>query len=162
LPATAAGGKIAPPFPGEEEMPRIAVLVGCLVVAAAAPAFAQSKAAIQKLNDEWAAAFNKGDAKALAAMYAPDAYVLPPGADMVKGRRAIETFWAGAVKQLGDIKITTVEVKPLGPRAAREIGTATFMTKEQPAKPGSLKYAVVWEKVGRRWELLQDIWNTPK
>jgi ketosteroid isomerase-like protein len=30
-----------------------------------------------KLNDEWAAAFNKGDAGAVAALYTADAYVLP-------------------------------------------------------------------------------------
>ena len=35
----------------------------------AAPALAQSKAAIQKLEDQWGAAFNKGDAAAVAAMY---------------------------------------------------------------------------------------------
>jgi ketosteroid isomerase-like protein len=54
-------------------------------------AAAQGKATIQKLNDEWTAAFDKG-AAAVAAMYAPDAYVLPPGGDMVKGRSAIEVF----------------------------------------------------------------------
>jgi ketosteroid isomerase-like protein len=52
----------------------------------------RGKATIQKLNDEWTAAFDKGDAAAVAAIYAPDAYVLPPGGDMVKGRSAIEVF----------------------------------------------------------------------
>lgn len=72
-------------------MSRIAVIAGVLVVAAT-PAFAQSKALIQKLDDAWTAAFNKGDGAAVAAMYTPDATVLPPGAAMVHGRKAIAAF----------------------------------------------------------------------
>jgi uncharacterized protein (TIGR02246 family) len=128
----------------------------------AAPALAQSKAAIQQLNDQWTAAFNKGDAAALAAMYTADAYVLPAGAPMVKGRADIQKFFTGAVQQLGDIKITTLEVKPLGGMAAREIGTATFKTKGANPQDGALKYAVVWQREGGRWKLLQDIWNMDK
>jgi ketosteroid isomerase-like protein len=68
----------------------------------------------------------------LAGMYTPDAYVLPAGAEMAKGHNAIEKFWGGAVKQLGDAKLTTVDVQSLGPGAAREIGTFSFKTKAQP------------------------------
>jgi uncharacterized protein (TIGR02246 family) len=142
-------------------MRRIALSLACLVLAAA-PALAQSKPTIQKLNDEWADAFNRGDAAALAAMYTQDAYVLPAGAPLVKGRGDIEAFWKQAMQQLGDMKCTTLEVKPLGRNAAREIGGCTFRTKGQPAQDGALKYAVVWQKEGGRWKLLQDIWNTDK
>jgi len=43
-----------------------------------------------------------------------------------------------------------------------EIGTATFKTKGQTPQDGALKYAVVWQKEGGRWKLLQDIWNMDK
>jgi uncharacterized protein (TIGR02246 family) len=95
------------------------VLAAAVMIMLAGPALAQSKA-IQKLNDEWAAAFNKGDAGAAAVLYTADAYVLPPGAPMVKGRADIQKFWAGAMQHHGDIKLTTLDVKPLGPDAARE------------------------------------------
>ena len=68
------------------------MIFACFFFAAGRVA-AQSKATIQEAGDKWAQAFNKGDAKALAAMYTEDAYVLPPGANMVHGRSAIETFW---------------------------------------------------------------------
>ena len=110
---------------------RIALFAGCLIIVAA-PASAQDKATIVKLNDAWAAAFNKGDASAVAAMYTEDAFVLPPGAEMVKGRAAIEAFWRQAAQQMGDAKLTTVDVLPLGPRAAREIGTVSLKSKSQP------------------------------
>jgi uncharacterized protein (TIGR02246 family) len=146
---------------GRSGMWRIAVIVGCIVVGAA-PALGQSKAAIQKLNDEWTAAFNEGDSAAVAAMYAEDAYVLPPGADIVKGRAAIEAFWKQAVQQLGDAKLTTVDVLPLGRTAAREIGTVTLKTKAQPQREIVGKYVVVWRKIGRDWKLATDIWNMNK
>ena len=140
---------------------RIALFAGCLILVAA-PASAQDKATIVKLNDAWAAAFNKGDASAVAAMYTEDAFVLPPGAEMVKGRAAIEAFWRQAAQQMGDAKLTTVDVLPLGPRAAREIGTVSLKSKSQPVQEISGKYVVVWRKVGGKWKLATDIWNTSK
>ena len=140
---------------------RIALFAGCLILVAA-PASAQDKATIVKLNDAWAAAFNKGDASAVAAMYTADAFVLPPGAEMVKGRAAIEAFWRQAAHQMGDAKFTTIDVLALGPGAAREIGTVSLKSKSQPPQEIIAKYAVVWRKVGGKWKLATDIWNTSK
>ena len=140
---------------------RIALFAGCLILVAA-PASAQDKATIVKLNDAWAAAFNKGDASAVAAMYTEDAFVLPPGAEMVKGRAAIEAFWRQAAQQMGDAKFTTIDVLPLGPAAAREIGTVSLKSKSQPPQEITAKNAVVWRKVGGKWKLATDIWNTSK
>ena len=143
-------------------MPRIAMLALCLGVLIAGPALAQTTATIQQLNDKWAAAFNKGDAAAVAAMYAEDAYVLPPGGEMVKGRSAIEAFWKETAQHAGDAKLVTVDVLPLGRRGAREIGTVTLETKAQPPQQLVGKYAVVWRQIRGRWLLATDIWNWNK
>ena len=45
------------------------VLAAAVMIMLAGPALAQSKEAVQKFNDEWAAAFNKGDAGAVAGLY---------------------------------------------------------------------------------------------
>jgi len=127
-----------------------------------APAVAQDRATIEKLNDVWSAAFNKGDAAAVAALYTEDAYVLPPGAEMVKGRAAIEAFWRQAAQQMTDAKLTTVDVLPLGPEAAREVGTVALKTKTQPPQGAVGKYVVVWRKAGGDWKLATDIGNTNK
>ena len=139
---------------------RIVMIMGLLSLGA--PAFAQNKATIEKLNDAWTAAFNKADAAAVAALYTEDAYVLPPGSAMVKGRAAIEAFWRQAAQQMSDAKLTTVDVLPLGRSAAREIGTVTLKTKSQPPQEIAGKYVVVWRKIGRDWKLATDIWNTDK
>jgi len=142
-------------------MLKTVTLAGCLALCCA-PAFAQSKAAIQKLDDVWAAAFNKGDFAALASMYDDQAYVLPPGADMIKERSAIEAFWRQAGQQMTDISCTAIDVLPLGPSAVREIGTCSAKSKGQPPQNIQIKYAVVWRKSGGHWRLLQDIWNASK
>jgi uncharacterized protein (TIGR02246 family) len=140
---------------------RILMIVAGLGLGAA-PAVAQNKAMIEKLNDAWTAAFNKGDAATVAALYTEDAYVLPPGSAMVKGRAGIEAFWRQAAQQMTDAKLTTVDVLPLGRSAAREIGTVTLKTKSQPPQEVVGKYVVVWRKVGRDWKLATDICNTDK
>jgi uncharacterized protein (TIGR02246 family) len=139
---------------------RIVMIIGLLSLGS--PALAQNKATIEKLNDVWTAAFNKGDAAAVAALYTEDAYVLPPGSAMVKGRPAIEAFWRQAAQQMTDAKLTTVDVLPLGRSAAREVGTVTLKTKSQPPQEIVGKYVVLWRKVGRDWKLATDIWNTDK
>ena len=99
-------------------MQRIVNLVICLMLISGS-AMAQQKPSIQKINDEWMAAFNKGDAAGVAALYSEDAYILPNGAEMAKGRRAIETYFKNSVRQLGDAKLKTVDLQSLGPGSAR-------------------------------------------
>jgi uncharacterized protein (TIGR02246 family) len=140
---------------------RILMVLGWLSLGAT-PAFAQDKTTIEKLNDAWTAAFNKGDAATVAAMYTEDADVLPPGGEMVKGRAAIEAFWRQAAQQFGDAKLTIVDLLPLGDKVAREIGTVTLETKSQPPQQIVGKYVVVWRKSGADWKLATDIWNSNK
>lgn len=129
---------------------------------AAAPGYAQDKDSIQKLNEAFAGAFNKGDFASMGNMYTQDAYLMPPQADFVRGRDDIQKFWKAASEQVGDLKLTTLDVKPLGSDAAREIGTFTLKTKGQQAQEVVGKYVVVWQKVGGDWKLATDIWNTNK
>jgi uncharacterized protein (TIGR02246 family) len=141
-------------------MRRTALVVDCLLVFAA-PAFAQ-KAEIDAVNAKWIELFNKGDFAGVASLYTEDATVFPPGSAMVKGRAAIAALWKSLAEQVGDPQLTTLDVKPLGPAAAREIGTVSLKTKGPAPKEVSGKYVVVWEKVGPDWKLAADIWNDGK
>ena len=134
----------------------IAFFVGLI-----APAVAQ-RADIEAVNAKWMEFFNKGDFDGVASLYTVDASAFPPGSAMVKGRAAIGAMWKGMAAQVGDPKVTTLDVKRLGPAAAREIGTFSLKTKETPPKEVTGKYVVVWEKVGRDWKLAADIWNDGK
>jgi uncharacterized protein (TIGR02246 family) len=138
-------------------MLRAAMLASVFIVAA--PVFAQDKGQIQMLNDRFAEAFNKGDVATVAAMYADDAFVLPAGAPMVRGRKAIQSLWKSAAEQLEGMRLTTVDVLPLGNDAAREVGTFVLKTKGQSPKELEGKYVVIWQKAGTGWKLATDIWN---
>jgi uncharacterized protein (TIGR02246 family) len=125
------------------------------------PALAQ-QAAIDAANAKWIELFNKRDYAGVSQLYTENATALPPGSPMVKGRAAIAAMWKGMAEQAGDPKLTTIEVKRLGPKAAREVGTFSLKTKGPSPKEVSGKYLVVWERVGRRWQLASDIWNDGK
>jgi len=141
-----------------DAMTRILLLAAALVLYASA-GMAQSKATIDKLNEAWCAAFNRGDAAAIAAMYTDDATVLPQGGPMIKGATAIKDLWAGEVKTLGDAKLTTVELHTMGEVMAYEIGTATAMTKADPPHEVAGKYLVIWRRSGTTWKIAADIFN---
>jgi ketosteroid isomerase-like protein len=81
---------------------------------------------------------------------------------MVKGRAAIEALWESMAEQVSDPKLTTLDVKPLGPSAAREIGTFSLTSKGATPQEVTGKYVVVWEKIGSDWKLAADIWNDGK
>jgi uncharacterized protein (TIGR02246 family) len=120
---------------------------------------AQSIPEMQKLADEWAAAFNRGDIATVVSQYKDDAVVFPPGGDMVKGKQAITALWTEAQKGLQADHFKVTDVRPLGPNAAREQGYAVFKTKGDNPQEMTGKYVVVWEKVGGQWKLDSDIWN---
>ena len=140
---------------------RTIALVIAFVTGLLAPAFAQ-KAEIEALNVKFVEFFNNGDFAGVASLYAEDATALPPGSGMVKGRAAIEKMWKSLAEQIGDPKVTTVDVKQLGPSAAREIGTFSLKTKGATPRELAGKYVVVWEKIGKDWKLSADIWNDGK
>ena len=72
------------------------------------------------------------------------------------------TGWKSMAEQVTDPKVTALDVKSLGPSAAREIGTFSLKTKGPTPQEVSGKYVVVWEKVGNGWKLATDIWNDGK
>ena len=140
---------------------RTIALAIAFVVGLIAPASAQ-KAEIEAVNAKWTEFFNKGDFAGIASLYTTDATVFPPGSAMVQGGAAIGAMWKSMAEQVSDPKLTTLDVKPLGPSAAREIGTVSLKTKGATPKEVTGKYVVVWEKVGKNWKLAADIWNDGK
>src|SRR5882724_1048506 len=122
-------------------MRRIAPVIA-FVAALIAPAFAQ-KVEIEAVNAKWMDFFNKGDFAGVASLYTDDATALPPGSKMVKGKAAIEAMWKSMAEQAGDPKVTTLDIKPLGPLAAREIGTFSIKTKGEKPQEVTGKYVVV-------------------
>jgi uncharacterized protein (TIGR02246 family) len=141
-------------------MRRIALVIA-FIVGLIAAASAQ-KAEIEAVNAKWTEFFNKGDFAGVASLYTIDAAAFPPGSAMVHGAAAIGAMWKSMAEQVSDPKLTTLDVKLLGPSAAREIGTFSLKTTGPTPQEVTGKYVVVWEKIGNYWKLAADIWNDGK
>jgi uncharacterized protein (TIGR02246 family) len=53
---------------------------------------------VAQSNRRFADAAAQGDARAMASVYTDDADFLPPNAERLKGRAAIERFWQGGIE----------------------------------------------------------------
>lgn len=116
-------------------------------------------AVIEAENAKFVAAFNAGDADAVAALYTEDGMILPPGGDAVSGRDGIAEFWAAAMESgVAGARLTVDEVHDIGDDTIVEISRYELLDAEG-APVGAGKYMVYWRKVGGDWQLHRDIWN---
>ena len=141
---------------------RAASLLAVTAILWIAPAMAQTKSDVQKLDDDLAVALNNADASAVARFYAEDAILLPPGAPKAAGRGNIQKFWKETLATMGDVKLVADDVVSLGPKAAQEIGHFSAKAKGSSLQDVSGKYVIVWRRVGKDWKIATDIWNFDK
>jgi uncharacterized protein (TIGR02246 family) len=134
-------------------------LLVAILFALAFPAAAQDTATVQKLADQFAEAFNKNAAAGIGEMYAEDAVLIPPQADMRMGRKDIQAFWTQQAKESEGLTIAVLDVKPLGPDAARAIVRGESTRKGQPPVHVTGRNVVVLQKVGTDWKVTTHIWN---
>lgn len=93
------------------------------------------KAAIGKAVESYVAAFNQGNAKALAALWAPEAvYTNPLSGEQVVGREAIEKQFSAIFSQAKGAKLEakTDSIRFISPNVAVEQGAAKVIRAEQP------------------------------
>lgn len=140
-----------------------AVLVSSFV---ALPDYARAaggaaEAGIRAQTTSWVKAFNSGDAKAVTALYAEDAILLPPGAPGAKGHAAILAFIA---KEIANSKeagaVFNVDPKTdagVSGNMGWESGTYTVTVKGATVEAG--KFLSVSRKKGSKWLYIRDTWN---
>jgi len=135
--------------------------VALMGFAHAAPPAGADEAAIREQTTSWAKAYNGGDAKAVAALYAEDALLLPPGAPAARGRAAILAFFT---KDIADSKSGGVAMN-LNPKTdvgvsgnmGWESGTYTATVKGAVVESG--KFLSVSRKKDGKWLYIRDTWN---
>ena len=115
--------------------------------------------AIATADENFMAAFNRGDAAGLADFYTENGQLLPTGSDFVTGKAAIQTFWQGAMDMgIKTARLETVEAEGHGDTAI-EIGKYT-LSGEAGNVLDRGKYVVIWKQEGGQWKLHRDIWNS--
>ncbi|MCA9716031.1 MAG: DUF4440 domain-containing protein [Myxococcales bacterium] len=117
--------------------------------------------AIQAKNYNLAAAFGRGDAAAVAAVYGEDAVLMPPNMEMFRGRAAIQSFWQRGISMgFGDIKLEPLEVDAREDMAY-EIGR--FQRQIKSVRGNTItqggKYVTLWRRTPHGWTAERDIWN---
>jgi uncharacterized protein (TIGR02246 family) len=140
------------------------VLGGYAAAALAADATAD-EAAIRAISPAWAKAYNAGDAKAISALYAEQAVLLPPGAAVAKGKAAIEAYFAKDTAESAKAGV----MFSLDPRTKSDVGVSGDLGWESGtyavnAKSGAVvevgKYLTVYKKSAGKWLIIRDTWNS--
>jgi uncharacterized protein (TIGR02246 family) len=115
--------------------------------------------AIAAANENFEAAFKKGDAAGVAALYTEDGQLLPPNFDFMIGKQAIQAFWQGAMDMgIKEAKLEIVEVESHGDIIV-EVSKFTLQGEGgQVLDQG--KYIVIWKQEEGQWKLHRDIFNS--
>jgi uncharacterized protein (TIGR02246 family) len=118
---------------------------------------------IAERDAEYGAAASRGDIAAVAELYTDDAILLPPNAEMVRGKQGVKQFFDELKKTRGVPQVTlrTIELEELGD-TANEVGELTLRIQPPGGEPVTDvgKYVVIWKRQGDAWKLAVDIWNT--
>ena len=122
------------------------------------PAGSQDSTELAATSGSWTEAFNAGDLDALVAMYAEDARLLPPNAEMLQGHDELGAA-LGALTEAGiKLELGTVEAVVAGD-IGHKVGTFTMF-----APDGSVidqgKFIETWKQVGGEWVIANDIFNS--
>jgi uncharacterized protein (TIGR02246 family) len=139
------------------------ILIGVAMVLSLSGAFAAGprdpRTAIEAANAEFGAAYGRGEAPAVAALYTEGGQLYPPNESLVAGRAAIEKFWKAAMDSgVKGVELKTAEVESVGDSAV-EAGTYTLYGKDGTTLDRG-KYLVLWKSVGSAWRLHRDCWNS--
>lgn len=120
-----------------------------------------ARAATAETNQNFARMIEQGDASEVGSLYTNDAQLIPPGGEVVKGKPAIQAFWAGVIKMgIRRVDLTTAELDE-GDDTAIEVGSGKLFTAAGD-QIDEVKYIVVWKLVGEQWKIHRDIWNSSR
>ena len=115
---------------------------------------AADEATIRKNDVAYVAAYNNHDAKAIAAMWSPEAvYMDPDTGEAAVGREAIEKVFAGTLADVKDarLEIDVKSIKFVSPNVAIETGVARVVRPK--TKPEETTYTAVNVKREGKWLL---------
>jgi len=116
---------------------------------------------MQEINETFTEALRAGDAKTLSQVYAEDALLMVPNAEIVRGRHDIERFY-GRILDSGfcDHKYERLALEAradLGYEAAQ----FTMLTKNEQGELSETrgKHLLILKYTDHRWWVHIDIWN---
>lgn len=144
-------------------MKKLLTLLSIVVLAACGGGGAQIEAdlaGLRDMGDALQVQLNIRDTAAIAAIYAPNGSIMPPNAEAVTGREAIEAFWVEFLATGNIVNIKDNRVRANGNIGYR-VGTYTVASPYNELVDKG-KYVEVWHHMGDSWRLMYDIFNSDR
>lgn len=120
------------------------------------------KEAIQEAARQFSAAYMRGDAEAMTALYTPDAVIFPERSHAISGHDALQRYWTARPGQ----KITRHLLIPtdvtVDGKHAYDHGVFEIAGERNGKAWGPFrgKYLVVWRREAGGWKMQLDMWNS--
>ncbi len=134
----------------------IAALAACGEV----PQIETDLAGLRDMGDTLKVQLNIRDTAAIAAIYAPNGSIMPPNAETVTGRDALEAFWVEFLASGNIIGIKGTEIRASG-KIGYRVGTYTIASPHNELLDKG-KYVEVWHHLDDGWRLMYDIFNSDR
>jgi uncharacterized protein (TIGR02246 family) len=111
-------------------------------------------AAVRKTADEFVKAFNKGDAKAVAALWTKDGEYVGPDGETIRGREAIEKDYVDFFKNnpKASTEVQVDSLRQLGKHTILEEGTLKLHLPGDK-EPGVSRYSVLHVRDDDGWKM---------
>jgi uncharacterized protein (TIGR02246 family) len=120
---------------------------------------------IQAAQNQLAQAIAARDAGAAAALYTPDACLMPDGMPSCTGHETIGGFFGGAIENgIVAARFTTLDVEADGGFAV-ETGRYELFAAHPSGdriRADAGRYLVVWRQVEGSWRIHRDMFNRPE
>lgn len=152
--AAVATAALAVAYRGPAQAPPPAVALPATQVAAAAEPDAADRDAVVKSAREFEAAFNKGDAKAVAALWTANGESREANGETFRGRAAIEKAYAEFFKANAGTKIDVIVKSVRFP--AKDVAVEEGLVRQTRSPkdlPASTSYVTVHAREGGQWKI---------
>jgi uncharacterized protein (TIGR02246 family) len=128
-----------------------------------APSLETDIKAIQELSAQYGRTVSAGDVDGYISLFTDDGVVMPPNAEIVKGKEAVLSIAQsrfGSYKEMGLEEVTTPDEIHIFGDWAFDLGITSYKTHANPTIQTN-KYIRIWRKQSdNSWKLARVIWNS--
>jgi ketosteroid isomerase-like protein len=118
--------------------------------------------AIKEAAREFSAAYLRGDADALVALYTADAVIFPERSEAISGHDALRRYWTRRPGQKMTRHVLIPTRVEIDGRHAYDHGIYEIAGEREGKAWGPVrgKYLVVWRREPDGWKMQLDMWNS--
>ena len=118
--------------------------------------------AIKEAARQFSAAYMRGDAEAITALYTRDAVIFPERSDAISGHNALRRYWTRRPGQKMTRHVLIPTRIEIDGQHAYDHGIYEIAGERDGKAWGPVrgKYLVVWQREPGGWKMQLDMWNS--